>query len=159
NALANDRPADPSPDGSAVQIDAEHANETASAATSGTAARPRTLALGKAVRLRDKEHRKFISRQACLVCGRVPSDPHHLRFQQPRAIGARARDEFTVPAWRVHHRELPRHGNEAAWWAKLNIDPVPVALKLWQSTRGLGEVAVPGDLQPSGGASQEPVSP
>src|SRR5262249_25352105 len=26
-------------------------------------------ALGKTVRLRDKEHRKFVSRQACLVCG------------------------------------------------------------------------------------------
>src|SRR5262249_11544170 len=37
-------------------------------------------ALGKTVRLRDKEHRKFVSRQACLVCGRTPSDPHHLTF-------------------------------------------------------------------------------
>jgi len=31
-------------------------------------------ALGKTVRLRDKEHRKFVSRQPCLVCGRTPSD-------------------------------------------------------------------------------------
>jgi hypothetical protein len=35
-------------------------------------------ALGKTVRLRDKDHRKFVLRQPCLVCGRVPSDPHHL---------------------------------------------------------------------------------
>jgi ribosomal protein L44E len=35
-------------------------------------------ALGKTVRLRDKDHRRFVLRQACLVCGRVPSDPHHL---------------------------------------------------------------------------------
>jgi hypothetical protein len=34
-------------------------------------------ALGKTVRLRDKDHRKFVLRQPCLVCGRVPSDPHH----------------------------------------------------------------------------------
>src|SRR5262245_10444366 len=32
-------------------------------------------ALGKTVRLRDKEHRKFVSSQSCLVCGRTPSDP------------------------------------------------------------------------------------
>jgi hypothetical protein len=34
-------------------------------------------ALGKTVRLRDKDHRRFVLRQACLVCGRMPSDPHH----------------------------------------------------------------------------------
>jgi hypothetical protein len=40
-------------------------------------------ALGKSVRLRDKEHRRFVLRQPCLVCGRVPCDPHHLTFTQP----------------------------------------------------------------------------
>jgi hypothetical protein len=92
-------------------------------------------ALGKMVRLRDKEHRKFVSRQPCLVCGRAPSDPHHLRFVQPCALGRRVSDEFTVPLCRVHHRELHRQGDEGAWWGKLSIDPVPVALKLWQHTR------------------------
>ena len=42
-------------------------------------------ALGKTVRLRDKGHRRFVLRQPCLVCGRLPSDPHHLTFAQPRA--------------------------------------------------------------------------
>src|SRR6266516_2513879 len=51
-------------------------------------------ALGKTVRLRDKDHRRFVLRQACLVCGRVPSDPHHLTFTQPRALGRRLSDEF-----------------------------------------------------------------
>jgi ERF superfamily len=97
--------------------------------------------LGKTVRLRDKDHRKFVLRQPCLVCGRVPSDPHHLTFTQPRAMGRRVSDEFTVPVCRVHHRELHLSGDEAAWWAKLNIDPVPVALRLWQHTRGDGEPA------------------
>jgi hypothetical protein len=91
--------------------------------------------LGKAVRLRDKDHRKFVMRQACLVCGRVPSDPHHLRFTQPRALGRTVSDEFIVPICRLHHRELHRSGDEAAWWQKLNIDPVPVALRLWQQTQ------------------------
>ena len=98
-------------------------------------------ALGKAVRLRDKHHRKFVLRQPCLVCGRVPSDSHHLTFTQPRALGRRVSDEFTVPVCRVHHRELHRSGDEAAWWRGLNIDPVPVALKLWHQTRLDNELA------------------
>ena len=43
--------------------------------------------LGKTVRPRDKDNRRFVLRLACLVCGRVPSDPHHLTFTQPRALG------------------------------------------------------------------------
>jgi hypothetical protein len=98
-------------------------------------------ALGKAIRLRDKEHRKFVTRQPCLVCGRVPSDSHHLTFAQPRALGHRVSDEFTVPVCRIHHRELHRSGDEATWWQKLNIDPLPVALRLWQHSQANREHA------------------
>jgi hypothetical protein len=98
-------------------------------------------ALRKRVRLRDNDHRGFVLQQACLVCGRVPSDPHHLTFTQPRALGRRVSDEFIVPVCRVHHRELHRSGDEVAWWRKLNIDPLPVALRLWQHTRADGELA------------------
>ena len=100
--------------------------------------RPRSgvvRALAKTVRMRDKNHRKFVTRQPCLVCGRLPSDSHHLTFAQPRALGHRVSDEFTVPVCRIHHRELHRFGDEAAWWRKLNIDPLSVALRLWQHTR------------------------
>jgi hypothetical protein len=48
-------------------------------------------------------------------------------------------DEYIVPVCRVHHRELHRSGDEAAWWRRLNIDPLPVAVRLWQQTRGHGE--------------------
>ena len=96
--------------------------------------RSRTGAIRKTVRLRDKDHLRFVLRQPCLVCGRVPSDPHHLTFTQPRGLGYRGSDEFTVPICRIHHRELHRSGDEAAWWQKLNIDPLPVALRLWQHT-------------------------
>jgi ERF superfamily len=102
-------------------------------------------ALGKTVRLRDKEHRKFVTRQPCLVCGRVPSDSHHLTFTQPRALGRSVSDEFTVPICRIHHRELHRSGDETAWWQKLSIDPLPVALRLWQHTRSEGELASTGE--------------
>src|SRR5499427_7934274 len=105
--------------------------------------------LGKTVRLRDKEHRKFVSRQACLVCGRTPSDPHHLTFMQHRALGHRVSDEFTVPVCRVHHRELHRQGDEAAWWGKVHIDPLPVALRLWQHTRLKGNELASEGITPS----------
>jgi hypothetical protein len=49
-------------------------------------------------------------------------------------------DEFTVPVCRLHHRELHRNGDEAAWWSARNIDPVPIALALWQRTRAGGPV-------------------
>src|SRR5208337_1117519 len=97
-------------------------------------------ALGKPVRLRDKDHRRYVLRQGCLVCGRVPSDPHHLTFTQPRALGRRVSDEFIVPVCRLHHGELHRSGDEVAWWQTLNIDPLPVALRLWQHTRADGEL-------------------
>jgi hypothetical protein len=101
-------------------------------------------ALGKTVRLRDKEHRKFVSRQACLVCGRAPADAHHLTFTQPRALGHRVSDELTVPVCRLHHRELHRSGNEAGWWKRLEIDPIPVALRLWQRSRADEGLTMPG---------------
>jgi ERF superfamily len=94
---------------------------------------PRLVA--KTIRLRDKEHRKFISTQPCLICGRSPTDPHHLRYAQPRALGRKVSDEFTVPICRLHHRELHRHGDEVEWWSKLSINPVPIALGLWKSSR------------------------
>ncbi len=97
--------------------------------------------LEKTVRLRDKDHRKFVTRQPCLVCGRVPSDSHHLTFAQPRALGRRVSDEFTIPVCRIHHRELHRSGDEATWWQKLNIDPLPVALRLWQHSQANREHA------------------
>ena len=92
-------------------------------------------------RSRDKDHLRFISRQPCTVCGRQPCEAHHIRFAQPSALGRRVSDEFTVPLCRVHHRELHRIGNERSWWDQLNIDPVPIALRFWQQTRGVASEA------------------
>jgi hypothetical protein len=99
---------------------------------------PRRRVAAKTIRLRDKEHRRFVASQPCLVCGRSPADPHHLRFAQPRALGAKVSDEFTVPVCRLHHDEAHRYGDEAAWWAGLNIDPVPLALALWRRSHRAG---------------------
>jgi hypothetical protein len=92
------------------------------------------LALAEPKRLRDKAHLKFVASQPCLVCGRQPSDPHHLRFAQPRAIGLKASDEFTVPLCRGHHRQLHQAGNEEAWWKNLQINALEIASGLWEQT-------------------------
>jgi hypothetical protein len=42
-------------------------------------------------------------------------------------LGRKVSDEYTVPVCRLHHRELHRHGDEAAWWTGVKIDPVPIA--------------------------------
>jgi len=93
------------------------------------------LTIAEPKRLRDKAHLKFVASQACLVCGRLPSDPHHIRFAQPRAIGLKVSDEFTVPLCRGHHRQLHQSSNEKAWWAGVGIDALEVAKNLWGETR------------------------
>ena len=88
-------------------------------------------------RLRDREHVRSVTKQPCLVCGRTPSDPHHLRFAQHRALGRKVSDEYTVPLCRGHHREIHRCGDEAAWWQKAGIDPTVAARALWLQTHPL----------------------
>ena len=97
-------------------------------------------------RLRDKEHVKFVAKQPCLVCGRRPSDAHHLRFAQHRALGRKVSDEFTVPLCRGHHREVHRCGDEAAWWIKAGIDPTVPARALWLETHPLPTASHKTDL-------------
>jgi hypothetical protein len=86
-------------------------------------------------RIRDKAHLIFVASHPCLVCGRSPADAHHLRYTQPRAMGRKASDEFTVPLCRTHHRDNHRFGDEVAWWGRQAIDPVETSRKLWVSTR------------------------
>jgi DNA recombination protein Rad52 len=92
------------------------------------------LAFAEPKRLRDKAHLKFVASQPCLICGRQPSDPHHLRFAQPRGIGLKVSDEFTVPLCRGHHRQLHQAGNEVTWWENLHIDALAIAKDLWNQT-------------------------
>jgi ERF superfamily protein len=89
------------------------------------------LTLPEPRRVRDREHVRSVARHPCLICGRRPSDAHHLRFAQSRALGRKASDEFTVPLCRGHHREVHRCGDEAAWWREAGIDPTVAARALW----------------------------
>ena len=93
------------------------------------------LAISEPRRHRDRAHLKFVASHPCLVCGRSPTDAHHLRFTQPRALGRKVSDEFTVPLCRAHHRENHRFGDEQAWWSKQAIDAVGASRQLWVTTR------------------------
>jgi len=88
-------------------------------------------------RYRNREHLRYVAHQACLVCGRKPSDPHHLGFTQPRALGRKVSDEFAVPLCRGHHRAVHRSRDERAWWRQAGLDPIKVARSLWKATRGI----------------------
>src|SRR5436190_10921236 len=93
------------------------------------------LSVGAPRRYRNRDHLRFVMQQPCLLCGRKPSDAHHLRYLQPRALGRKASDEFAVPLCRSHHRAVHRAGDEKAWWKAAGIDPVKVARQLWVKTR------------------------
>ncbi|QPF90243.1 ERF family protein [Bradyrhizobium commune] len=85
-------------------------------------------------RKRSKGHLRFVRSQACLVCNKRPTDAHHLKFAQQRALGCKVSDEFTVPLCRAHHQDLHRHGDERSWWTNMQISPLPIATELWKGS-------------------------
>ena len=93
------------------------------------------IVITKPVRERDRNHLRFVASQPCLLCGRTPSDAHHIKYAEARAMSRKVSDKFTVPVCRLHHRELHRRGDERAWWEALGVDPLATAAKLWNKTR------------------------
>lgn len=91
------------------------------------------LAIGAPRRVRDSEHLEYVASLPCLVCGRAPSQAHHLRFAQPRALGSKVSDEWVVPLCNLHHRALHDTGNEEMWWKAHNIDATDEAGQLWRT--------------------------
>jgi hypothetical protein len=106
------------------------------------------LAFDEPKRVRDKEHLRHVAAQPCLLCRVRPAEAHHIRFAQPRALGRKVSDEFTVPLCRKHHRDVHHSGNEAAWWHDMGIDPIDIALQLWDETL-IARGFVPPPLLPS----------
>ena len=125
------------------------------------------LTLPEPRRARDRHHVRYVAKQPCLICGRQPSDAHHLRFTQSRALGRKVSDEFTVPLCRGHHREVHRCGDEAKWWKAAGVDPTATAHALWRETHPLttshGERKAPTSAAASNGRREEakpmPASP
>jgi hypothetical protein len=127
-------------DSSMPQIEGPQVTATAESINSGQAKGidKSILTVAAPRRYRNREHLRYVSQQACLVCARKPSDPHHLGFTQPRALGRKVSDEFAVPLCRGHHRAVHRSRDERAWWRQAGIDPIKVARRLWKETRGMG---------------------
>jgi hypothetical protein len=111
-----------------------NANDTDQAAPDGSVEQ-QVIVISKPVRERDRDHLKFVASQPCLLCGRTPSDAHHIKYAEASAMGRKVSDKFTVPVCRLHHRELHRRGVERAWWEAQGIDPLTTAANLWGRTR------------------------
>jgi hypothetical protein len=113
-----------------------HLETAAFAAPTDETAKGREIVvmIDKPVRERDRHHLKFVASKPCLICGRTPSDAHHVKFAQGTALGRKVSDKFTVPLCRLHHRDLHRRGNERAWWECQGIEPLAVASALWRDT-------------------------
>ena len=116
------------------QVVVQNGTVEGSRATSGTP-RERNPPITKTVRHRNKEHLQFVRTQPCLICAKQPSDPHHLPFAQPRALGRKVSDQYTVPLCRAHHREAHRAAQEIGWWQSVGIAPLAVAEALWQKSQ------------------------
>ncbi len=83
-------------------------------------------------RIRDKDHLRYVASLPCLVCGRSPGHAHHVRYAQPRAMGRKVSDEWTVPLCATHHRALHSVGDEEGWWRERQVDPIIHAEQLWR---------------------------
>ena len=95
------------------------------------------LPMSEPRRVRDKEHLQHVASQPCLICGRTPSQAHHLRFAQARALSRKVSDEWTVPLCGTHHRSLHDGGDEERWWEERKVDPVLRACQLWRNSRNM----------------------
>lgn len=87
----------------------------------------------KETRLEWPKHLAFIARHRCCVpgCRAHPVHVHHLRVPgTDAAAGRKASDCFTVPVCHQHHTGaygIHFSGNEAAWWAFRDVDPIALA--------------------------------
>ena len=110
-------------------------NEQAASHQRGNGADPDTGArefpISHPRRVRDKNHLRFVAGQPCLVCGRRPSQAHHLKHAQPRALGRKPSDEWVVPLCHSHHRSLHDVGNETGWWQARGIEAMGESERLW----------------------------
>jgi hypothetical protein len=118
-----------------LATEALHPTTTGQRQTSSQSVDKSALALAEPRRIRDKDHLRYVASQPCLLCSATPSDAHHIRFAQPRAMGRKVSDAFTVPLCRAHHRNLHQNGDEAAWWHDMGVDAVEIATRLWEETQ------------------------
>jgi hypothetical protein len=86
-------------------------------------------------RIRCKDHLRYVASQPCVICGRSPSHPHHVRYAQSRGIGLKVSDEFVIPLCAIHHRQLHETTKAREWWQEQKIDPLKIAAALWRDSQ------------------------
>ena len=126
------------------------------------------LTIGQPKRIRCKEHLRYVASQPCAICGRTPSHAHHVRYAQPRGLGLKVSDEFTVPLCAIHHHTLHETTREREWWQDRKIDPLIIARALWNESQkhfastdpaGSGEVATKTESTPGPEIAKASASP
>jgi hypothetical protein len=83
------------------------------------------------------DHGMRIAASPCLVCGTTPSQPHPIRTSQGKSRF------LAVPLCVTHANQLAAFGCDEAWWRLLDIDPIPIALSLWQDCVADGAIPQP----------------
>jgi hypothetical protein len=115
------------------QISEPHVNATSDGIDAGQAKGidKSILTVGAPRRYRNREHLRSVAQQACILCGRKPSDPH------PVPSAARSATSSRCHSAAGHHRAVHRSRDERAWWRQAGIDPIKHKYR-----RLLGEVLV-----------------
>ena len=125
--------------GRAIALAKQGSQPSAATSDKQNGSRPKVdksvLAISEPKRIRSKEHLRFVAAQPCVICGRTPAHAHHVRYAQPRGLGLKVSDEFTVPLCAIHHSENHATGDERRWWQERKIDPLTVAAELWSKSR------------------------
>lgn len=88
-------------------------------------------------RRHDNRHLKFVSERPCIVCGRMPCDPAHIKMPDARIskpvssnLGMKADDRFTLPLCRMHH-DQQHNMPEREFWQLYHTDAILLALALY----------------------------
>jgi hypothetical protein len=93
-------------------------------------------------RVEDPAYLAYVRTLPCLICGRGPSDPAHIRAAAPHygkrytGKGEKPDDKWVLPLCRRHHDAQHRE-SELGWWAGMGlVDPFAVAVALYASRPG-----------------------
>jgi len=94
-------------------------------------------------RIISEPHLRMIRQLPCLLSGR-PAEAAHISYgdlehgKPPNAMGIKADDKYAVPLCPELHRlsNGSQHDcGEREWWEQFDIDPVAVAVRLWNCGR------------------------
>lgn len=93
----------------------------------------------KQARITDDAHLAYVRKLPSIISGLRGCEAAHIRYGDPAhrkaktAKGRKPDDCYVVPLTPEEHRAQHAE-NEALWWAMQGIDPIDIALKLYQVT-------------------------